>query len=448
MSPLLSAPVKPRNFAFPGSLMALAVCLLAAISWSDFTQAGAVFSFVPLMLAATVFSALAIHFLPANTPRNRALIFWGTALGLRLLVLPMAPGDDIYRYLWEGRIQHFGFNPYVLAPDAPELTALRDASWPLINHKSWAAIYPPGIQLILKGLTAFGSSLLFVKIVCLLADLAVIYFLQKLCRGFSNGKHVFWYAWNPLVIYAFAGSGHFDSLMLAPLLGAVVALEKAVALPKNWLWASLSALLLGVAVSIKIVPLILVPVFAIALGKRMLVLAAVPAPILLAALVYGFPEVNIFQHLGEFGRVTRFNDLVWWISERFFWENPARKNGVYTLLASLLTLLTATVAFWNWRKALLWVLGVALVFSTVLHPWYLTWILPFAAWQKSRAWFVFSATIFLAFLWWETTPWWEAWLPSPILSLGITLPVLLAWAGSILAGRKVPGLKENAAPRD
>lgn len=432
------------TWLFPSAMVGLAGCLALGIPWSDFAQAGSVFYFVPLMILATVFSSLAIRFLPETSARHQAQVFWGVAIALRLLVLPMTPGDDIYRYLWEGRIQHFGFNPYLLAPNAPELTHLRDAWWPMINHKGWAAIYPPGVQLILKGLTVFGPSILLIKIVCLLADLLTIFFLQKLCRAFSMGKQAFWYAWNPLVIYAFAGSGHFDSLMLAPLLGAIVAMEKAVVLPKNWMWSGIAALLLGIAVSIKIVPLIVVPVFMIALRRRLLVLPLVALPIGLAALVYGFPEEAIFKHLGEFGRVTRFNDLVWWISERWIWSNPTQKNGTYTVLATVFTFLASTVAFWNWRKAMLCVFGTAIVFSTVLHPWYLTWLLPFAAWQRARPWFVFSATIFLAFLWWETTPWWEAWKPSPLLSLAITFPVLVAWL--LAAGRRWFWSKATPAP--
>ena len=74
--------------------------------------------------------------------------FWLGAIAPRLILLAMHPGDDIWRYLWEGYIQNHGFNPYLTVPSAPELIPLRtDAfnldGWSQINHPDHAAIYPP-----------------------------------------------------------------------------------------------------------------------------------------------------------------------------------------------------------------------------------------------------------------------------------------------------------------
>ncbi|MGF1461080.1 MAG: glycosyltransferase family 2 protein, partial [Leptolyngbyaceae cyanobacterium] len=75
-----------------------------------------------------------------------ALWFWGVAIATRHLILAMYPGDDIWRYLWEGVVQTQGFSPYDYAPNAAILAPLRTPWWPEINHPDTSAIYPPITQ--------------------------------------------------------------------------------------------------------------------------------------------------------------------------------------------------------------------------------------------------------------------------------------------------------------
>ncbi len=100
-------------------------------------------------------------------------------------MLPLEPGDDIWRYQWEGRVQNAGFNPYVLAPNDAQLAAVRAqfADWNQINHRDFSAIYPPGIELIFAGLSRFGASPLFYKLLFTAADLCAIAVLLRLIGG-------------------------------------------------------------------------------------------------------------------------------------------------------------------------------------------------------------------------------------------------------------------------
>ncbi|NEP78950.1 MAG: hypothetical protein F6K39_12695 [Okeania sp. SIO3B3] len=142
--------------------------------------------------------------------------FWSITILTRLILIPMEPGDDIWRYLWEGYIQNLGFSPYDLAPNALELIPYRTEWWSLMNHPDTSAIYPPLIQLGFRFLALISPSVFVFKFAFILADLGICWLLS---RRFNLQKTLI-YAWNPLIIYSFAGGGHYDSWFLLPLVGA------------------------------------------------------------------------------------------------------------------------------------------------------------------------------------------------------------------------------------
>ena len=427
------------------ALVAEAVCIGLAGRFGDFTQAGHALRFVPLMLGAGVCFGCAIAVFPPGVARSLPWVVWAPCILFRLIALPMAPGDDLWRYLWEGRVQLAGHNPYLLSPAAPELTPLRDADWARINHAESPAIYPPLAELVFAALACVSATPLFFKCVFTLADLLVVGVLFKLVRGPERHRDVASYAWNPAVVYAFAGGGHFDSLMLLALMAAVWALARGAGAPpprRDELGAGAPLLLastvgLGVAVAFKIVPIFLLPVWAFALGRRWWLSGmAVVIPALLT-LPFGGPAV-VLRPLLAFAEVTRFNDLVWGFLEQATIANPLGRNWPFTLALSV----TVAVIAWkmrdDWPRAVLWVLGALLLLSPVLHPWYATWILPVAVWRRQPAWTVLSITALGGFLLWETTPWWTAWQPNLLTRAMVAAPPLFAWVIAKRMIAKVP----------
>ncbi|PYL64119.1 MAG: hypothetical protein DMF25_08275, partial [Verrucomicrobia bacterium] len=84
--------------------------------------------------------------------RQQAVLFFAVAIALRVIALPLAPSDDLWRYEWEGKIQRAGFNPYLVAPDDPKLDALR-RSFPessKINHPNVRASFAPGAEILFR----------------------------------------------------------------------------------------------------------------------------------------------------------------------------------------------------------------------------------------------------------------------------------------------------------
>lgn len=388
--------------------------------------------FVVAALACGIAYLFAASRFPAAVSlKTQAVLLWAIAIALRLVALPLEPGDDFWRYQWEGKIQHAGFNPYIQPPDDPQLDHVRDdfPAWGKINHREFSAIYPPGAELLFNALSRISDSPLLYKILFAAADLATTAVLVRLIGGARRYTSAAWYAWNPLVVYSFAGAAHFDSLMILTIIAGVLLLtryESATAQRTKWLLASGAATLLGVAVSIKLIPLLLLPLCVFALRSRapaLLLSVAVPAGL---STLYGWPRTPIWDSLRRFAYVTRLNDLFWWLLEETVWPNPRQKNYHYNVVIVIAVVLISLLFWRNWKRGMLWVLGAALVLTPVLHPWYCTWIVPFAAWRRARAWQVLSVSLFAYYLFWNerlfALPWHaELWMRALIV-----LPPLIA----------------------
>lgn len=443
-----------------GSVLWLALALegvaLAAITrFGDFSVHGNALWFVTVFLTAGAGYLLAVSDFSRVARLHRPLAFWGVAILFRLMVFPLCPGDDLWRYLWEGKIQLYGLNPYLLCPNAPSLESLRDPAWQLINFRDWAAVYPPGAQLLFAALAQVSVSPFLFKAVFGLADLMTIGLLVRINTGPGRYRASAWYAWNPAVICFFTGAGHFDSLLLFTTTAAIWALYRANPLEQGAPargWALLSALFLGLAISIKMLPIFLLPVWFFGLWegaarsesqrpgdvlsrlrsvvRRLFlpcaaVLVSLAVPFLLAQ-VYGGIRV-VMEPMQMFAEVARFNDFFWWISEQTLWANPRQINTYYGMITMAVLGLLAVWFRKDWRRGVLWVAGTALLLSPMVHPWYVTWILPIACWRKQRAWFILSLSVVVSLLVWEAGPFWMEWEMSIPLRAMVCLPPLAGY---------------------
>ncbi len=431
------------------ALAAECALLLAASAFGEFTQSAYAARCVALLFGAGVCFLLALRWRgPGAAPARSATLphglalpdeaappkprrgvsagtFWGAAIALRLAMLGCEPGDDTWRYIWEGRVQLHGFNPYQLRPDAPVLLPLRDPTWPKINHPEWPAIYPPAAELIFAGIAAISPTVLAFKLFFIAADLATLWILVQLCVG---GRHdAAWYAWNPAVIYAFAGGAHYDSLLLLSMSAGLWVLVRAGRKPGfTWSESLASAGMLGMAISIKVVPIFLVPAWICALKKKsaaLLLTAAIP---LLLALPYGGPT-TVLENLRSFADVARFNDLIWWLFEPLTVHIPYDRNWPFTLVLGLAVLGAVYRFRHDWARGMFWSMGLTLALSPILHPWYVTWILPLACWRQVPAWSILSISVLGALLLWETTRFWTMQEPNLFTHSIVLLPALIAW---------------------
>lgn len=142
------------------------------------------------------------------------------AVASRLALLPTVPhlSTDAYRYVWDGRVQAAGINPYRHIPEDPALEALRDdAIYPHINRRDFAVtIYPPAAQMLFVGVAGLGGGLLAMRLALVGCEAVVVAVLLAMLARFGLPPvRILAYAWHPLAVWEIAGSGHVDAAMLA-----------------------------------------------------------------------------------------------------------------------------------------------------------------------------------------------------------------------------------------
>jgi alpha-1,6-mannosyltransferase len=417
---------------FAIALTAEILCCASLNLFDDWTLEEMPVKFVAAAMLCGIAYFIAVKEFPIGaSTRAQAVVFWSVVVALRLIALPLAPGDDLWRYQWEGKIQRAGFNPYVNAPDDPQLEQVRAEfpDWQKINHREFRAIYPPGAELIFRALSGISDRPLFYKLFLTAADLATIAVLLRLLGGATRYANAAWYGWNPLVVYSFAGAAHFDSLMILPMTAGILFLTRFEAETdsrRKWLLALAASAAFGVAISIKLVPVLLLLTCVFALRFRAITLVvSVGIPALLS-FFYGYPKVPIWESLRRFAYVTRLNDLFWWLIEETAWPNPHQKNYHYNVVLVICVALVSLLFWRNWKRGMIWALGTALILSPVLHPWYCTWILPLAAWRRSFTWYVLSVTLFAYFLFWNERLFALPWHAEPWMRAIIIVPTIAA----------------------
>lgn len=181
---------------------------------------------VAVTAAGAVWAAFAAD---RNDARTALVVIVAAAVAMRLLQLGLEPylSDDIYRYVWDGRVQAAGINPYRYIPTSPELSHLRDADiFPRINRADYApTIYPPTAQMFFLAVTRLGESVLVMKLALVACEgVAIAATLVLLARLGLPATRIAAVAWHPLPVWEIAGSGHVDALMVAGVMLAMVML--------------------------------------------------------------------------------------------------------------------------------------------------------------------------------------------------------------------------------
>lgn len=380
----------PRSTPFPATLGCVACVGLAGLvlHLGDARQASAAFVATALVWAGVASGT-------AWGVRGRQALPWGVlaaAVILRAVILATEPtlSDDLYRYLWEGRVLAAGFDPFLLPPDAPALAHLRDPTWALVNHRGVSTIYPPLALGLFEAVARLAPSALSWKLLAALADLGCLAGIAHLARarGVGAWAPTLW-ALHPLPVLESAGSGHLESLALAPLLGA---------LALAWRRPVLATAAATLGSLVKLLPMgLIAPIALKARGRTRAAVIGAALALWLAALAPWLDSGAVLgRGFGRYYQAWAFNGSLFPLLERAIGDAAgARLVGVG---------LGAALCLWAlWRRPepaawWLWATGALVLLSPVVHPWYLLWPLAAALVVGAWPWAVLASTVLLSYL--------------------------------------------------
>ena len=320
--------------------------------------------------------------------------------------------NDIWRYLWDGHVSSSGFNPYELSPRQiaehaesgrePWSSLLKDRLWQdvfdNISYQEFGTIYPPAAQLFFRITHAFApASVFFFKFCLICIDLGSCFLLTQILQRITGrpGDAVI-YAWNPLVIKEFAGSGHIDALMIFTLLFAVLLTIRGA--------EAAGIVTLACSILVKISPLLIVGL--ILRRVRLRFWPLLPATLVIGYLPFAGSINESVSNLAAFSRQWVFNPGPWLAFEWVFHNllGIAGRVGADGLSLCMTLVLVAVVTLGDsgtseqliFRTSL--ILGGTLLLSAAVMPWYLIWVLPFASCHRGWSWIALTGLSLFSYL--------------------------------------------------
>ncbi|MEH6761554.1 MAG: mannosyltransferase [Maribacter arcticus] len=325
--------------------------------------------------------------------------------------------QDFYRFIWDGHLVANAINPYLYTPNElikniatiiPNANQLYEGMGSL-SAKHYSN-YPPLNQLIfglaaLIGGKSMFASLVVMRFTIILADLGIFYFGRKLLKNLNKSPQlIFWYFLNPLVIIELTGNLHFEGVMLFFFISSMFLLSI-----EKWKWA---AVILACSISIKLVPLLFLPLFFTYLGwkKSIMFYLIIGSTSVLLFIPFYSPDFigNYTKTLSLWFSNFEFNASIYNIVKRTavqFNAEPWEFIKIYGKITPILTI-TVVVLFTflpkrkNLNKVLasmMWVLAIYYFMSTTMHPWYCIFLVLLAIFTSYRYAIIWSAAIVLSY---------------------------------------------------
>ena len=357
--------------------------------------------------------------------------FWlltGIGIIFRLLFIAILPNlsQDFYRFIWDGRLISQGISPYLFTPESyientsNSFGVIINQAQELYNgmgslNGSHFSNYPPINQLCFSIASFFTEksilgSVVVLRVIIILADLGILFIGKKLLLKLHlNPNQIFWYFLNPFIIIELTGNLHFEGVMLFFLIASLYLLHQ-----KKWLG---SAFLLGISVSVKLIPLLLLPLyykwfihnfnkgyFKLA-GFYFIVLGTVIltfAPFLSSQFINNFSE-TIFLWFQNFEFNASIYYIIRWLGFKIVGWNMITIIG--KILPLFIILFILLFSFYRKNKStqqlitsLLFGISIYFLLSTTVHPWYIASPLLLSVFTRYKFSIIWSLSVMLSYI--------------------------------------------------
>jgi len=353
---------------------------------------------------------------------NQAVNF-AIAFRFSLLVLVPNLSDDFYRFIWDGRLFNAGINPFEQLPtfyiNHPEAAppGIDQELFDKLNSKEYFTIYPPVNQLIFIIATWVSSSVqgaaITMRLFIIAAEIGSIFIIRRLLMAYHlPAKNILLYALNPLVILELTGSLHFEAIAIFFVLLSVYLLKKRKSI--------FSALSFALSVCTKLNPLIFLPVIATRLSFSKTLKYYLFAALFIAMCFVPLYDIQFIKGMTSsfslYFQKFEFNASIYYLIREVGYYvkgyNIIGTAGKFLALTTFVVILLYT--FFEWRKhsvntayqskrsgnllvSFLWVYLIYLVFTTTLHPWYITPLVAYSIFSRYRFPILWSGLIFFTY---------------------------------------------------
>ena len=345
------------------------------------------------------------------------LLSFGLLFRFVLIFSTPALSDDFYRFLWDGRIQHLGFNPFDFTPRQlinQHSDHFLHQIFPYLNSPDYYSVYPQLCQTIFKIASAISgnniqANIVVLKSIIFLAECGSIFLLQKLLKikGLNHSLALY-YVLNPLIILELTGNIHFEAIMIFFVLLAVWFIKR----QKH----TSSAGALALAIQAKLIPFIVVPLLIREIGRRKAIWYVMICLLIIVFLCTGllntedrlihfFESLKLYYGKFEFnsGLYALFRSIGWWILS----YNPIAVLSKIMILLTLTGMLYIYFQKMDLLQGFFWLLIVYLGCSAIVHPWYLSPLIAFSAFVRYRFVLIWSALIPLSYITYQSIPYKE-----------------------------------------
>lgn len=299
-----------------------------------------------------------------------ALFFIISGVIFRLILFPASPStsDDVYRYIWEGKILVSGYNPFTHSPSDAELTHLHSEMLPAkVSFPHMSAFYPPLSQLTFGlAYVISGESFWGLKLIYLLCEILTMLILLKLLQEKKKDlKLILMYAWLPLPIMEFFINIHLDPTGILFLILFIYAIEK-----NNF---KLGAIALAFSLLAKLYPLFLLPLLIKKIGLKSLsfFLLIFISVLALFYLPFIYKEIYIIGSLTKYLLRWEFNGSVFSLL-KFLFNGEAARIACGILFA--LSVISISILYKDFIKGVFGIFLCFIIFSATVYPWYLSWL--------------------------------------------------------------------------
>ena len=346
----------------------------------------------------------------------------------RLLFIFSTPtlSDDFYRFIWDGNLLAHGINPFRFLPMEILKNGLIENSYAnqyllqQMNSPGYYSVYPPMMQFVffIGSKLSFGSqmiAIILMRIIIVAAEIGTFFYLKKLLVLLQlNPMKTFIYWLNPLVIIELTGNIHFEGIMVFFVVAAFYYL-----LQNKLEW---SALFFALAVSTKMIPLILLPIIVNKLGIKKGLIYATIATVATGILFSGFIDIQLIKNISNsielYFQTFEFNASVYYllrfIGYQFYGYNLIGTIGKILPFISLIIILYISFKkkYCENNKEKLFAESISILFvyylsALIVHPWYITFLLVFSIFANHTFVIVWSGLVFLTYTSYSTIPYHE-----------------------------------------